>query len=111
LLDFVDIHLYDFMEKSVEELTADLGIGLADTRKPVIVGEYGATDPTTPFANAPAWLRGWVQDACAAGYRGYVLFTWDTDTLLAGTIFWSALDGAGEIDQALAPVYLPNVCD
>ena len=79
-LDVVDVHLYDFMEKSVEELTDDLGIGPTETRKPLIVGEYGATDPTTPFAEAPLWLKGWLQDACTAGYKGYFLFTWDTDT-------------------------------
>jgi hypothetical protein len=109
-LDLVDIHLYDFMEKSVAELTADLGIALANTRKPVIVGEYGATQPTTPFAEAPLWLEGWLHDACVAGYKGYFLFTWDTDTTLTGLIFWSALSGNGEIDAAIAPIYLPDVC-
>ena len=109
-LDLVDVHFYDFMNKSIEALTDDLGILLTETRKPLIVGEYGATDPTTPFADAPAWLKGWLHDLCTAGYKGYVLFTWDTDTLLAGMIFWSALSGAGEIDDAIAPVHLPDVC-
>ena len=106
----MDVHLYDFMEMSVDELTGYLGIGLADTRKPVIVGEYGATAPTTPFAEAPSYLKGLLQDACNAGYKGYFLFTWDSDTTITGLIYWSALSGSGEINSAVAPVRLPDAC-
>lgn len=109
MLDLVDIHIYTFMNATVSQLTSDLGVSLSDTTKPVIVGEFGATTPVA-LVDAPATLKGMAQDICNAGYKGELLFTWNSDTKITGLIYWSALAGDGAINQTIAPIYLPSLC-
>jgi hypothetical protein len=94
---------------TLAQLAENYGI-TSTTRKPVIMGEFGASTYwwSTP-AQAAAALQSWQSESCKFGFDGWILFTWDT-SLVEWPNHWSAEAGHGEIAQALAPKNRPDPC-
>lgn len=109
--DFIDLHAY--LEPpgglTLAQLAENYGI-TSTTRKPVIMGEFGASTYWWPTpAQAAAALQSWQSESCKFGFDGWILFTWDT-SLVEWPNHWSAEAGHGEIAQALAPKNRPDPC-
>jgi hypothetical protein len=104
--NFVDVHVYPNLGP---ELTQINSFGAGSTRKPVIMGEFGATRRTAVPAAVKSLLT-WQARSCSIGgvsISGWLLWTWNSSV---DTEFWDALAGGGQIEHALAPVNRPNPC-
>ncbi len=105
-VNFVDIHVYPNLGP---ELTQVNSFGAGSTRKPVIMGEFGATR-AAPVAVAVKALTSWQRASCHIGglaVSGWLMWTWNSSV---DTEFWDALDDGGLLSRALAPTTRPNPC-
>ncbi len=105
-IDFVDIHVYPNLGSETAQMA---GFGAAATRKPVVMGEFGATR-ASPVGTASAALVTWQEQSCHLGgltLSGWLLWTWSASV---DHQFWDAQADGGRIAQALAPASRPNPC-
>ncbi|MCU1490026.1 MAG: hypothetical protein JWM85_1431 [Acidimicrobiaceae bacterium] len=108
LNDFVDVHAYSNLGTLAQQIDS---FNAASTTKPVIMGEFGAARSSyaTPAVAAKAVVQ-WQQQTCRLGgfsVTGWLLWTWNSSAQLE---YWTALDGSGAIERAMAPVARPNPC-
>jgi len=102
--DLFDIHFYT---ANLAELSADADSieftatsnAWAVAGKPMIVGEFGAFTGSLTFPEAVDWKRDEVDVFAANGIQGWLYWTYDNDLQ---TALWHAVDGNGEIFDALA---------
>jgi hypothetical protein len=116
MADFVDLHLYKLPADPADPahvMQAVVGsfgaTGVVD--RPVIMGEYGAQHLIPSTAEAAFRLTAWQVESCGFGFDGWLLWTWDLTPADDPTnVFYSAVDGNGEINSALSPNGRPNPC-
>jgi hypothetical protein len=105
--NFVDIHVYSNLGSQVDQMKA---FGAQETNKVLLMGEFGAARSAfkSPAAGAVGEVQ-WQQTSCHLGVHlsGWLLWTWNSS---AQAEYWTALDGAGAIGQAMAPKHRPNAC-
>ena len=78
----------------------NFGVG-GTTRKPLLMGEFGAfKGPYGSPADAASALAAWQAASCPYGIDGWLVWTWDTDEQPE---LWNAQSGGGAIASALAP--------
>jgi hypothetical protein len=106
-LDYVDLHAYPgglVLPKVME----NFGVA-GPTRKPLLMGEFGAFK--SAFATAADAARGleeWQAQSCRYGFDGWLLWTWDTDEQPE---LWNGQSGGGAIGRALSPRSRPDPCE
>ena len=104
--DFIDAHAYPGWGLSLEDYARNYGIS-ARTRKPVIMGEFGAIRSVYPYApKAASALQSWQIESCQYGFDGWLTWTWDT----SDQGFWTARGNNDVIEKALSPVFRPDPC-
>jgi Cellulase (glycosyl hydrolase family 5) len=105
--DFVDLHTYPGLELTMSQYVENFGMS-AYLEKPVMMGEFGAfrsvyfDESTTAQA-----MKNWQVDSCSYGFRGWLLWSWDSDEQPE---LWNGLSGAGSINASLAPANRPDPC-
>lgn len=105
--DFVDIHVYSNLGSQIAQMQS---YGASGSEKALIMGEFGAA--RSAFSTPAAGARGevaWQQESCRLGLNlsGWLLWTWNSS---AQTEYWTALEGGGAIEKAMAPAARPNPC-
>lgn len=108
--DFIDIHGYVILnDLTLDQLVQNYGFVGNQQKQPVIMAEYGVFNNAAPtISQAATALENWQIGGCGYGLKGWMLWTWDTPETV--TNLWSALDGDGSVNQALAPVNRPDPC-
>lgn len=105
-VDFVDVHVYPNLGSETAQMA---GFHAAATRKPVVMGEFGATR-AHPVRDATAALVAWQEQSCHLGglvVSGWLLWTWNATV---DREFWAGQANGGEIARALAPATRPDPC-
>lgn len=110
-LDFLSPRLSPGLELTLPQYVANYELP-ATTVKPVLMAEFGAPTAThATLAAAAEALQTWQADSCAAGFDGWMLWTWDTVGERTGEpAFWNGQDGSGVLERALAPVVRTDPC-
>jgi hypothetical protein len=110
-LDFVSPRLSPGLELTLPQYVANYELP-ATTAKPVLMAEFGAPTAThATLAAAAEALQTWQADSCAAGFDGWMLWTWDTVGQRTGEpAFWNGQDGNGVLERALAPTVRTDPC-
>jgi len=109
--DFVDLHAYpipnDLTLDQIVQNFAFVGTG-TQQQKPIIMGEFGGflSEYATATA-AAAGLEGWQVQSCTYNFKGWLLWTWDTDEQPE---LWNALSQGEVINQSLSPASRPSPC-
>jgi hypothetical protein len=108
-LDYVDLHPYPIvLNLTMDQAAQNYGFVGYQQQKPILMGEYGAFMWAYATAsNAAAGLQSWQIQSCAYNFKGWVLWTWDTDEQPE---LWNALSSGGPINTSLAPSSRPNPC-
>ncbi len=108
-LDYVNLHPYPIVFNLTMDQTAqNFGFVGYQQQKPIIMGEYGAFKWAYPLvSDAAAGVQSWQIQSCAYNFKGWVLWTWDTDEQPE---LWNALSSGGVINLSLAPASRPNPC-
>jgi hypothetical protein len=105
-LDFIDLHPYPGFSFSLSQYVENFGMAGME-EKPIIIGEFGAVRSSySSEAKAARALQDWQAESCQYGFDGWLLWTYD----MPDQIFYNALSGEAQIDQALAPVNRPDPC-
>lgn len=110
--DFIDLHAYPGLELTMAQYVENFEIA-GFTRKPIIMGEFGAFRWAYPSLEAAAGaLQAWQAESCQYGFDGWLLWTWDTDETSTGETpeLFNGLSGDGDINRALAPMNRPDSC-
>lgn len=105
-IDFVDLHLYP-MGEPMHQLVENFEIN-GQTAKPLLMGEFGAFKSllaTTTYA-ADA-LAEWQMQSCGYGFKGWLLWTWDSDEQVE---LWNGMSKGGIINAALSAIERPDPC-
>ena len=109
--DFVDLHAYplpnDLSLAQIVQNFAFVGTG-TQQQKPIVMGEFGGF--LSEYASASAAASGlttWQVQSCANNFKGWLLWTWDTDEQPE---LWNALSSGGPINASLAPASRPDPC-
>jgi hypothetical protein len=106
-LDFVDLHAYPGFELTLAQYMQNFGVS-GPTRKPLLLGEFGAfKEPYPSAADAAASLEAWQAASCAYGLDGWLLWTWDTHEQPE---LWNGLSDGGAIARRLSPRTRPDPC-
>jgi len=105
-LDFIDLHPYPGFSFSLSQYVENFGMqGMQE--KPIIIGEFGAIRSSYSSENKAARaMQDWQAESCQYGFDGWLLWTYD----MPDQIFYNALSGKAQIDQALAPINRPDPC-
>jgi hypothetical protein len=108
-VDYVDVHPYPIvLNLTMDQAVQNIGFVGFQQQKPVLMGEYGAFVWAYPtVANAAAGLQSWQAQSCPYNFKGWLLWTWDTDEQPE---LWNGMSQGGVIQQALSPVSRPNPC-
>ncbi len=105
--DFADLHLYPGLDLTLAQYVQNFGFS-GYLSKPVMMGEFGAFKfAYATTGDAASALQSWQVGSCQYTFKGWLLWTWDSDEQ---TELWNALSAAGEINQALSPVNRPDPC-
>ena len=107
-LDFISLHPYPGLGLDLPQLVQNYGM-TSFPQMPVLMEEFGAFNNVYTNAQAASVLQKWQIDSCPWNFKGWVLWTWDTDEV-AGPNTWTALDGGGLVDAILKPTARPNAC-
>ena len=105
---FLDIHFYapnaDALRKDFRSIGLDsLRTAAARNGKPLFVGEFGTFKNAFPrLTDAAAWEVRLVDSLHAAGFKGFLGWTYDT---FEQEDIWNAEDGAGTIFSALSAYF------
>lgn len=107
--DFVDLHPYPVVQSlTMDQFVQNFGFVGYQQQKPILMGEFGAFQWAYPtVSGAAAGLRDWQIQSCAYNFKGWLLWTWDTDEQPE---LWNAMSQSGVINQALSPAARPNPC-
>ena len=110
-VDFVSPRVIPGLELTLPQYVANYELP-ANTAKPVLMAELGAPIASNPTAaSAAETLQSWQADSCAAGFDGWILWTWDTNGERTGEPpMWDAQDAGGLLERALAPTLRPDPC-
>jgi hypothetical protein len=108
-VDFVDLHAYPIpADLTLAQLVQNYGFIGYQQQKPVLMGEFGAfKNSYSLITDAAAALQGWQTQSCAYNFKGWALWTWDTDEQPE---LWNALSEGEVINQTLSPMSRPNPC-
>ena len=109
--DFVDLHAYpipnDLTLAQIVQNYGFVGTG-SQQQKPVIMAEFGGfLSEYGSAAAAASGLANWQIQSCTYNFKGWLLWTWDTDEQPE---LWNVLSGGGAINQSLAPASRSNPC-
>ncbi len=105
--DFIDLHGYPGGELNLAQVVQNYALP-AVTNKPILLGEFGAEHGAFPTADdAVRALVAWQVESCAAGFDGWLVWTWDS---LEQPEFWNAVEADGAIERALSPTVRPDPC-
>jgi hypothetical protein len=109
--DFVDLHAYPIPgDLSLAQIVQNYGFmasGLQQV-KPVAMAEFGGfLSEYATAADAASGLTNWQVESCTYNFKGWLLWTWDTDEQPE---LWNALSSGGAINLTLAPASRPNPC-
>jgi hypothetical protein len=110
-VDFVSPRVIPGLELTLPQYVANYELP-ATTAKPVLMAELGApTASNATAAIAAETLQTWQADSCAAGFDGWLLWTWDTNGERTGEPpMWDGQDAGGLLERALAPTIRPDPC-
>ena len=110
-LDFVSPRVIPGLELTLPQYVANYELPAA-TAKPVLMAELGApTASNATAAIAAEALQTWQADSCAAGFDGWLLWTWDTNGERTGEPpMWDGQDAGGLLERALAPAIRTDPC-
>jgi hypothetical protein len=110
-VDFVSPRVIPGLELTLPQYVANYELP-ATTAKPVLMAELGApTVSNATAAIAAETLQSWQADSCAAGFDGWLLWTWDTNGERAGEPpMWDGQDAGGLLERALAPTIRTDPC-
>jgi hypothetical protein len=110
-LDFVSPRVIPGLELTLPQYVANYELP-ATTAKPVLMAELGAPIASNGTAAIAAeTLQSWQADSCAAGFDGWLLWTWDTNGERAGEPpMWDGQDAGGLLERALAPTVRTDPC-
>jgi hypothetical protein len=108
-LDYVDLHPYPIvLSLTMDQAAQNYGFVGYQQQKPIIMGEYGAFKWAYPLVtDAAAGVQSWQIQSCAYNFKGWLLWTWDTDEQPE---LWNAQSSGGTISLSLAPASRPNPC-
>lgn len=108
-LDYVDLHPYPIvLNLTMDQAVQNFGFLGYQQQKPVLMGEFGAFKSAYPsVSSAASGLQSWQIQSCAYNFKGWALWTWDTDEQPE---LWNAQSQGGIIGQALSPVARLNPC-
>jgi len=108
-LDYVDLHPYPIvLNLTMDQVAQNYGFVGYQQQKPIIMGEYGAFKWAYPLVtDAAAGVQSWQIQSCAYNFKGWLLWTWDTDEQPE---LWNALSSGGAINLSLAPTSRANPC-
>ena len=108
-VDYVDVHPYPIvLNLTMDQAVQNLGFIGYQQQKPVLMGEFGAFMFVYPtVSNAAAGLQSWQAQSCPYDFKGWVLWTWDTDEQPE---LWNGMSQGGVIQQSLSPASRPNPC-
>jgi hypothetical protein len=105
--DFVDLHTYPGLELTMPQYVENFAMN-GHLEKPVMMGEFGAFEFVYPDTDTSAQaLKSWQVESCSYGFKGWLLWTWDSDEQPE---LWNGLSATGQINEALAPVGRPDPC-
>ena len=105
-LDFIDLHPYPGFSFSLSQYVENFGMQGMQV-KPIIIGEFGAVRSSYSSEDKAARaLQDWQYESCQYGFDGWLLWTYD----MPDQVFYNALSGEAQIDQALAPLNWPDPC-
>lgn len=105
--DFIDLHLYPNLG-TLSYLVNDFNIP-SNTRKPIIMGEFGAYKPIyNSIIDAAYAMRDWQIESCQYGFDGWLFWTWDS---AEQPEFYNVVESSGAINGVLAPVARPDPCN
>jgi hypothetical protein len=104
-LTFVDLHLYSAFGLTVQQQAQNIGMGASGSRPLLVMGEFGAlhTEAQTS-TDAAARLDDWRASSCGLGFKGWLMWTWDTVDQEGGR-WWT---GHGYNDDAIAQRLAPK---
>jgi hypothetical protein len=108
-LDYVNLHPYPIvLNLTMDQVVQNYGFVGYQQQKPIIMGEYGAFKWAYPLvSDAAAGLQSWQIQSCTYNFKGWLLWTWDTDEQPE---LWNGLSSGGAINLNLAPASRPNPC-
>jgi len=105
--DFIDLHAYPGFDLTLEQYVENFEMA-GQVAKPILLGEFGAfTSSYSSAHDAALALREWQTEACAAGFDGWLLWTWDTDEQPE---LYNGASADAVIHRAIAPAARPNPC-
>jgi len=105
--DFIHLHPYPGQGLTLAQMVENFEM-TGFTRKPIVMGEFGAFKATYwSSAVAAQVLQDWQVESCPYGFDGWLLWTWDTEEQPE---IWNGLDDNEVINQALAPKNRPDPC-
>ena len=107
--DFVDLHAYPIPnDLTLPQIVQNFGFAGFQQQKPVIMAEFGGFLSEYSTASAAATgLDNWQVQSCTYAFKGWLLWTWDTDEQPE---LWNALSSGGVINLSLAPASRPDPC-
>ena len=107
-LDFIDVHVYPFLDLTLAQLAENYGLEEVPETKPLVFGELGAFRFTHPTSLAAVdALAGTQVRSCDLGVDGWLTWTWS----LPDPDIWNATEAGAAIRSALAPKVRPDACD
>jgi hypothetical protein len=108
-LDYVDLHPYPIvLSLTMDQVVQNYGFVGYQQQKPIIMGEYGAFKWAYPLVmDAAAGMQSWQIQSCTYNFKGWLLWTWDTDEQPE---LWNGQSSGGAINLKLAPASRPNPC-
>jgi hypothetical protein len=107
-LDYVDLHAYPGLGLTMDQHAQNFGFVGYQQQKPIVMGEMGAFISSYPLvADAATGLQTWQIQSCTYNFKGWLVWTWDTDEQ---TELWNAMSQGGLISQALSPTTRPDPC-
>ena len=108
-LDYVNLHPYPIvLNLTMDQVAQNYGFVGYQQQKPILMGEFGAFTWAYPLiSDAVAGLKSWQSQSCAYNFKGWLLWTWDTDEQPE---LWNALSQGGLISQVLSPTTRPDPC-
>jgi hypothetical protein len=108
-LDYVDLHPYPIvLSLTIDQVAQNYGFVGYQQQKPILMGEYGAFRWAYPLvSDAASGVQSWQIQSCTYNFKGWLLWTWDTDEQPE---LWNGLSSGGAINLSLAPASRPNPC-
>ncbi|UCD97851.1 MAG: cellulase family glycosylhydrolase [Chloroflexota bacterium] len=105
--DFVDLHTYLGWGLSLDQYMERFGVDQTP-EKPIILGEFGASNRAYPTADSAGQaLKEWQVASCKYGFDGWLLWTWDG---FEQAELWNGISENGEISSILSPLNRPDPC-